>query len=361
MPGSLCGSRERGRLRVNAVPAFWSRASRVPLGKPQPQGRCQPVTPSGPESPLTRPVSAPGNALGVGTLAPQGPKDPTLGGSRAQNPGGIPGLESRRGGPRALLVVPRSPSVSAPPGKEWERSQPARGLSQRCSAQPSPAPPCRGRGHRRSRPSASPPCRPTGASPGWEAQAGSPSAPARGQGRGWRTAAAAERLHSPLRRPAGRRRAHPRPSARAHAPRGPGGRCPGPVSARVRGAGPRPRSWKSGDAGWGCSSAGAGRDARAGGGAGWGRGCSAWGAVRGAVALMAGARGTACVEMHAAGAQAAPARCGWDAQGRRGRMRGAGQRAPSAEAGKCGPGWGCEGAARPTGRAGEEPRAAPWR
>lgn len=74
-----------------------------------------------------------------------------------------------------------------------------------------------------------------------------------------------------------------------------------------------------------------------------------------------GARGRACVEMHAAGAQAAPARCGWDAQGRRGRVRGAGQRAPSAEAGKCGPGWGCEGAARPTGRAGEEPRAAPWR
>ena len=65
------------------------------------------------------------------------------------------------------------------------------------------------------------------------------------------------------------------------------------------------------------------------GGAGWGQGCSIWGAVRGAVALVTGARSRACVERHGAGAQAAPARCGWDAQVRRGRVRGAGQRAPA--------------------------------
>lgn len=57
------------------------------------------------------------------------------------------------------------------------------------------------------------------------------------------------------------------------------------VSARVRGAGPRPRSWKSRDARSGCSPAGAGRDARAGGGAGWSRaarlgGGAEWGRTR---------------------------------------------------------------------------------
>lgn len=57
------------------------------------------------------------------------------------------------------------------------------------------------------------------------------------------------------------------------------------VSARVRGAGLRPRSWKSRDARSGCSPAGAGRDARAGGGAGWSRaarlgGGAEWGRTR---------------------------------------------------------------------------------
>lgn len=54
-------------------------------------------------------------------------------------------------------------------------------------------------------------------------------------------------------------------------------------------------------------------------------------------ALVRGATGRPCVEMHAAGARAAPAWCGWDARGRHGRVRRAGPRAPVG--------------ARPTGRA----------
>lgn len=220
--GALCGSRERGSPRVNAVPALSSRVSRVPLGEPRPQGRCQPVTPSGPPERSADPS-------GVGPRKCPGGRDTCSSGTRRPNTGGIPGTESRRGGPWAPLLMPRSPSVSAPTGegmgaiKASERAEPAL----QCAAQPSPAIPCRGRGHRRSRPSSSPPCCPAGANPGWEAQAGSPSVPARGPGRGGRTAAAAQRASFTAQ------------AASRAAPSPPPPLCPSACAARTRRAAPR--------------------------------------------------------------------------------------------------------------------------
>lgn len=215
---------------------------------------------------------------------------------KTQHPGDPGHRVPRR--PWAPLLMPRSPSASAPTGEGMGAIKASERV-ERCSARPSPAIPCRGRGHRRSRPS--------------------PLHPAACGGQSWvggergqrpflqcRAAAGAQRrLHSgfglPRRRPAGRRRAHPRPLPE-RAPRGTW-RGGAQVSARVRGAGPRPRSWKSVMPGRGAS-AGAG-DARAGGGAGWSRAARLGGRC-GVGRTREGATGRPCVEMHVAGARAAP-------------------------------------------------------